>query len=214
MDIFDLPYSTSVRQIVPKSSFDPFTNSKQKAMFTGDIAKIVWCNKLSQETTNLPYREINEIQIFSIELKRQKNIKSILEIIDKAIPYPIIFIVIYEDSAYLSASAKHLSPLYGEKSVIDWTFTSPWFRKTEKKYIITLRKDIDTVFFEFCRQLSPKSNGTIKNINDLSLYNSNIYSLEKEIEKLKKKIISCTQFNKKVELNLKLKKLEEDLRNS
>ena len=76
----------------------------------------------------------------------------------------------------------------------------------------TLVKDIDTVYFDFCQQLSQKSNSSIKNIADLTAYNSRFSSLTKEIEQLKKKILACPQFNKKVELNLSLKKLEEELR--
>ncbi|MDI3504886.1 MAG: hypothetical protein PWQ81_108 [Bacteroidota bacterium] len=212
MEFFDLPYNTIIQRFVAKSLFDSVTNTKQKAMFTNDIAKIMWCNTLSSETTNLPHNEIEEIQIFSIELKEKKEIKSILEIIDKTIPYHIIFIVSFADEVYLSASAKHPSPLNDNKSVIDWTYTSPWFKKTENTYSIKLKKDIDTVFFDFCRQLSPQSNSSIKNIADLTAYNSRVSALSKEIEQLKKKIFSCSQFNKKVELNLKLKELEQELR--
>lgn len=212
MEFFDLPHSTIIRRFVAKSLFDSVTNTKQKAMFTNDIAKIMWCNTLSSETTNLPHNEIEEIQIFSIELKEKKEIKSILEIIDKTIPYHIIFIVSFADEVYLSASAKHPSPLNNDKSVIDWTYTSPWLKKTENTYRIKLMKDIDTVFFDFCRQLSPQSNSSIKNISDLTAYNSRVSALSKEIEQLKKKVLSCPQFNKKVELNLKLKELEQELK--
>lgn len=212
MELFDLPYNTTIQRFVAKSHFDLVTNTKQKAMFTNDIAKIMWCNTLSTETTNLPHRDIEEIQIFSIELKEQKEIKSILEIIDKTIPYHIIFVISFGDEVYLSTSAKHPSPLNDNKSVIDWIYTSPWFKKTENTYSLKLKKDIDTVYFDFCQQLSQKSNSSIKNIADLTAYNSRYSSLTKEIEQLKKKILACPQFNKKVELNLSLKKLEEELR--
>lgn len=212
MNFFNLPYNTIVEKFVAKSHFDSVTNTKQKAMFTNDIAKIIWCNTLSTITTNLPHKEIEEIQIFSIELKEQKEIKSILEIIDKTIPYHIIFWVIFGEEVYLSASAKHSSPLNDNKSVIDWTYTSPWFKKSENIYSLKLTKDIDTVFFNFCQQLSQKSNSSIKNIADLTSYNSRYSSLTKEIELLKKKIVTCPQFNKKVELNLKLKELKQTLK--
>lgn len=211
MELFNLPYNTIIQRFVAKSHFDSVTNTKQKAMFTNDIAKIMWCNTLSTETINLPHKEIEEIQIFSIELKERKEIKSILEIIDKTIPYHIIFIVTFGDELYLSASAKHSSPLNDNKSVIDWTYTSPWFKETENTYSLNLMKDIDAVFFDFCQQLSQKSNSSIKNIADLTAYNARFSSLTKEIELLKKKISTCPQFNKKVELNLSLKKLEDDL---
>jgi len=212
MDLFNLPYNTVVQRFVAKSLFDSVTNTKQKAMFTNDVAKMIWCNTLSSETTNLPHKEIEEIQIFSIELKEQKVIKSILEIIDKTIPYHIIFIVTCRDEVYLSASTKHPSPLSSAKFVIDWVYTSPWFKKNENIYCINLKKDIDTVFFDFCQQLSPKLNGSIKNIADLTAYNSRLTSLTREIEQLKKKMLNCYQFNKRVEFNLRLKELEEELK--
>lgn len=168
MELFNLPYNTIIQRFVAKSHFDSVTNTKQKAMFANDIAKIMWCNSLSTETTNLPHREIEEIQIFSIELKEQKDIKSILEIIDKTIPYHIIFIVWFGNEVYLSASAKHPSLLNNNKSVIDWTYTSPWFKKSENTYSLNLKKDIDTVFFEFCQQLSHNTNSSIKNVTDSS----------------------------------------------
>lgn len=213
MELFNLPYNTIIQRFVAKSHFDSVTNTKQKSLFTNDVAKIMWCNTLSTETTNLPHKEIEEIQIFSIELKVQKEIKSILEIIDKTIPYHIIFIVSFGDEVYLSASAKHASPLNENKSVIDWTYTSQWFRDTGNTFNFNLKKDIDTVFFDFCQQLSQKSISSIKNIAELTAYNARFSSLTKEIELQKKKISNCIQFNKKVELNLNLKKLEEELKN-
>nr|WP_320037271.1 DUF4391 domain-containing protein [uncultured Bacteroides sp.] len=134
-----------------------------------------------------------------------------MKLIDKAIPYHIIFIVTFGDEVYLSAAAKHPYPLNDNKSVIDWTYTSSWFRETENTYSLNLKKDIDTVFFDFCRQLSQKSNSSVKNIAELTAYNSRFSSLTKEIEQLKRRISTSPQFNKKVELNLKLKKLEEEL---
>lgn len=213
MDYFNLPSNTVVQRVVPKNSFDSFTNSKQKEMFTKDIAKIVWSNNLSAGTTNLQGKEIQEIQIFTIELKVQKEIKNVLDIIDKSIPYHIIFVVEFGDWVYFSTSSKHLSPLNGAKSIIDWTYTTPWFQKTDNKYIISLRKSIDNIFYDFCKQLSLGETRSIKNIADLSAYNSKLYTLTKEIERLKKNIVSCQQFNKKVEMNLLLKELENELNN-
>lgn len=211
MDYFNLPSNTVVQRVVPKNSFDSFTNSKQKEMFTKDIAKIVWSNNLSAGTINLQGKEIQEIQIFTIELKEQKGIKTVLDIIDKAIPYHIIFVVEFGDRIFFSTSSKHPSPLNDEKSVIDWTYTTPWFKKADNKYVINLKKSIDNVFYEFCQQLSLKKNKSIKNIADLSAYNSKLFTLTKGIERLKKSIASCQQFNKKVEMNLLLKELENKL---
>lgn len=76
MNYFKLPSNTVVQRVVPKNSFDRFTNSKQKEQFSKDIAKITWSNSLSVETINLHGKDIQEIQIFTIELKEQKEIKT------------------------------------------------------------------------------------------------------------------------------------------
>lgn len=213
MDYFDLPPNTVVQRVIPKNSFDPYTNSKQKESFTKDIAKIIWSNKFSVETINLTGKDIAEIHIFKIELKEKKDITALLNVIDKAIPYHIIFFVEFEDSVYISTSSKHPSPLNDDKSVIDWTFKSEWHKKNEKRYTLVLKRDLDTIFYEFCQQLSLKPSNKNKTINDLVKYNSQISVLCKEIKQTKNSIASCKQFNKKVELNLKLKRLEEQLEN-
>jgi hypothetical protein len=213
MDYFSLPTSTKVQRVIPKNSFDSYTNSKQKDAFTKDIAKIIWSNKLSTETINLTGKDIAEIQIFKIELKEKKDITVLLNVIDKAIPYHIIFIVEFEGSVFVSTSSKHISPLNDDKSVIDWTFKSEWHNKNEMLYNLNLKRDLDSVFYDFCQQLSLKPNSKNKTINDLVQYNSQISALIKEIEQIKRNIASCKQFNKKVELNLKLKQLEENLEN-
>lgn len=210
MDSFNLPQSTVVQRVVPKNSFDSFTSSKQKELFTKYVAKITWSNSLSSKTINLSGKEILEIQIFHIELKEQQDIKAVLNIIDKVIPYHIIFEVSYGNSVYLSTSSKHQLPPNEDKSVIDWTFKTSWFKTDKNSYKLDLKKSLDYIFYEFCAQLSLKPNKSIKNISDLVSYNARINAICKEIAQLKKKIASCEQFNKKVELNLKLKKLEQE----
>ena len=213
MDYFNLPSTTIVQRVVPKNTFDSFTTRKQKELFTKDVAKIMWKNSISTQTTNLPCKDILEIQIFSIELKQQKEIKTLLDIIDKSIVYHIIFVVEFENLFYLSTSAKHPSPLNETKSVIDWTFKTQWSKKSSNLYKIELRKSIENVYYEFCKQLSLKPTDEVNCLIDLIDYDSQIQTLIKEIDHLQKKIATCQQFNKKVEYNLKLKELQQKLSN-
>ena len=122
MKIFDLPDKVKVNKVVPKNAFDSFTNSKQKQLFTDLIKRITWEYKLSEATTNLPAKEIKEIQVFYVELKQKLEVKGILDIIDKAIPYPIIFLVNWNNEFYFTTSTKHAHPINDNISVIDWTF--------------------------------------------------------------------------------------------
>jgi len=69
MELLKLPINTQVNRVIPKNTFDSFTNTKQKKLFTDKILRIIWTHKLSKLTTNLPSKEIQEIQIFKVELK-------------------------------------------------------------------------------------------------------------------------------------------------
>jgi len=210
MNIFNLPQSTVVNKVIPKKAFESYTNAKQKKQFTDYISQITWLNKISSDSVNLEAREIIEIQVFLIKLKINEDIQQVLNVIDKAIPYNIIFIVEYEERIYLSTSTKHPHPVNQDNAVIDWTFKSNWFVPVDNTYSLQLKTSIDTVYYEFCVQLSGKLNISTKTLHELNEYKQNVYMLEKEISKLKSSIAKCKQFNHKVEMNIKLRALENE----
>ena len=209
MELFNLPHTAKVNRVIPKNAFDAYTNSKQKKLFTDLILRITWQQKLSPDTVNLEAKEILEIQIFKIELKVREEIQSLLDIINKAIPYNIIFIVEESDAIYLSTSTKHPHPVNADNSVIDWTFRTSWFYHNENAYSLHLKKSLDAVYHDFCIQLSGKKSMAKKSLQDLVHYNKQIDTLEKEIIQLKKIIKNSKQYKYKVELNLLLKQMSK-----
>ena len=153
MKVFDLPYSTEVNKVIPKNAFEVYSSPKQKKQFTELVQRITWLNKLSVETTNLISIEIKEIQIFHFELKSKQKIDSLISVVDKAIPYPIVFIISIENEYYISTSKKHLHPINPNNAIIDWTFESDWILKNEIKFSLNLKKNLDEVYFDFWNQL-------------------------------------------------------------
>lgn len=210
MKLFDLPQTTVVSRLVPKNAFDAFTNTKQKKLFTDKVQRITWTNKLSSKTVNLDAKDIQEIQVFKVELKSRDEIPQVLNIIDKAIPYHIIFWVQYQGDIYLSTSSKHPHPVRENQSVIDWTFKSDWFDISKVEYTLNLKKSIDAVYKDLCVQISGKPELLSKSLSHIVQYQQQVYQIRKEIEKLKSNISSSKQFNEKVELNLKLKEMEKE----
>lgn len=209
MEIFNLSVNTKVNRVIPKNTFESYTNTKQKKEFTDKVIRIIWTNKLSQSTTNLKCVETQEIQIFKIELKIFEKIPQIISIIDKAIPYPIIFIIQYKEQSYFSTSVKHPHPTNEDNAVIDWTFNSDWKENTIPPYQINLKSSLDEVHKDFCIQLSGNQELKGKHINKIVEYQKEKYSLENEINKLKQQITRSKSFKEKVELNLRLKELEK-----
>ena len=212
MDFFNLPERTKVGRVVPKNAFDEYTNTKQKKLFTDCIQRISWTHKLSADTVNLDAKDIQEIQVFKVELKQKSDILKILEIINKSIPYYIVFWVEHDQEAYLSTASKHPHPTNDDVAVIDWTFTSDWFNKDDNSYAFNLKGSLDTVFKDMCVQITGKQELASQPLNIIVKKQQEVKRLNKEISKIESLIVRSKQFNEKVDLNLKLIKLKADLK--
>jgi hypothetical protein len=211
MEFFGLPISTRVQKVIPKNAFDQHTNTQEKKYISEKIQRITWLNKISKETTNLPFTNIQEIQIFKIELKIKDQIGSVLNLVDKAIPYRIIFVVEAENEYYLSTSVKHEHPTKKDVSVIDWTFVTSWLMKSDEiGYTLDLKKSIDAVYEGFCLRLRGLTEGS-STVESLVEREKKTEALEKEINALKASINSAKQFNFKVEQNILLQAKEKEL---
>jgi len=210
MKVFDLPTQTIVNKVIPKNAFDTYTTPKQRKKLAEFVERIRWTNKLSPETVNLSGKDITEIQVFEIELRKQEDISDLLDVFDKAIPYPIVFLVSLANRAFIRTSKKHIHPTQENTSVIDWTFKTNWKEKQHLNFSFDLKKDLDYVFRELCNQLS---SGLAKgnSIEELVAFEQSLSQLQSKIAKIKAAIQRTTQFNKKVELNQELRKLQSDL---
>src|SRR5690606_18092325 len=143
---------------IPKNAFDNYTTAKQKKLFTDLISRIIWTHKLSTDTVNLEGKDIEEIQVFRIELKVKEKIHSVLDIIDKSIPYSIIYVVEFAESIYLSTSTKHPHPANFDVAVIDLTFSTDWLQKNGRVPELQLKGSLDYSYFLFCLRIAGYSN--------------------------------------------------------
>ncbi|MFD2963693.1 MULTISPECIES: DUF4391 domain-containing protein [Olivibacter] len=213
VDLFNLPISTVYGQTIPKKMFDAHLSNKQKKILTDKISKMTWTHKLAPATINLSGKYFAEIQIIHIELKRDDRISELLAIIGKSVPYGVIFVMQFGDRFYISASAKHPHPTLADTSVIDWEFASDWFTAADNTFQLNLRESLDAVFFDFCKQLSGFKPKEVDSMAELIEKSAKLFQLQKDINKLRSAISTCKQFNKKVELNLRLKKIEKCIEN-
>jgi len=156
-------------------------------------------------------KEIEEIQVFHISLKLKSEVDSIITVIEKAIPYHIIFIISVEDAYMLYTSKKHNHVINEDNAVIDWTFKTDWLMDTNL-YSINLKKDIDFVYTDFCNQITGNNaKENTKSVQELIEEESKLKKLNAQISKLEKAIKREKQFNRKVELNNQLQQLKKKL---
>ncbi|MBF2092168.1 DUF4391 domain-containing protein, partial [Flavobacterium psychrophilum] len=131
----------------------------------------------------------------------------LLNVIDKAIPYHIIFIVTFGEETYLSTSKKHNHINNENTAVIDWNFISEWQPNAKKKISLNLKESIDFIFTDLCSQISGFQS---KNIKEIIEKDSSKTKFKKQIDELEVKIKKEKQFNLKVEMNQKLKELKKE----
>lgn len=208
--ISQLPKPTQVNKVIPKNAFDSYCTTQQKRLFTDKVEKIRWTNKLAWETINLPSVQVKEIQCFEIVLKDRDGFEEVLKIIDRAIPYPILFTISFGPFMKRQISQKHPHPTNEDNAVVDWTFDSPWSTESNEIHV-DLKESLDEVFRKLCLSVSGEKDDSQLAIDQLVSFKKESHELESKIQKIKAKISKEKQFNKKVELNLELAEMKEAL---
>jgi len=206
--ISQLPKPTQVNKVIPKNAFDSYCTTQQKRLFTDKVEKIRWTNKLAWETINLPSILVKEIQCFEIVLKDRDGYEEVLKIIDRAIPYPILFTISFGSFMKRQISQKHPHPTNEDNAVVDWTFDSPWSTESNEIHF-DLKESLDEVFRKLCLSVSGEKDDFKHGIDQLVLFKKESMELESKIQKIEAKIAKEKQFNKKVELNLELVELKK-----
>src|ERR1700730_15554655 len=110
--LFAYPKQAAFGRHLPKTKIYEHTQltTAMRNKFINQIEKIVWQYKLAPETINLPARKnVPEIEVFTITLKRPEIGMEVLRCIDNAIPFPIIHELIYDGRVKVAAAFKRPS---------------------------------------------------------------------------------------------------------
>ena len=196
-----LPRSTQVNRRVAKEKL--YQNAalapQTREMIKDQIDSVFWRNKLADSTMAISAGEtVAEIQIFEIQLRQRELDKRVLPAIAKAIPYKILFILVFGDEAQV------------------WIEASGTFYNTDWQPLggFMLRFDglnLDAVYENLARQISGGRLGTDGDIEEAVDRDKQRQRLEHDIAALEKKLLREKQFNKQVELNGELKRLRAEL---
>jgi uncharacterized protein DUF4391 len=197
-----LPKSAHVNKFIAKTKFyeKASLSSKLQNEFINKIQKITWKYKLSESTVGINKTDdVTEIQIFEIELKEKIIPKNVLKVIDKAIPYQILYRFIFNNDVSYGITLKGIEG--GEQSAATNYYFSAWDEVLEFDFSgIDLEKVYQKLIKAFIKN-EVKEQSSFKDVIDTD---NSIKQLEKEIVVLGSKISKEKQFNRKVELNKSL----------
>jgi hypothetical protein len=196
-----LPRSTQVNRRVAKEKLyqNASLTPQTRAMIKDQIESVFWRNKLADSTMAISAGETApEIQIFEIQLRQKELDKRVLPAIAKAIPYKILFILVFGDEAQVWIEVS------GTFYNTDWQPLGGFALKFEGL-------NLDAVYENLVRQISGGRLGTEGDIEEAVDRDKKRQRLERDIVALEKILLREKQFNKQVVLNSELKQLKKDL---
>ncbi|MGG1876680.1 DUF4391 domain-containing protein [Paenibacillus cisolokensis] len=212
--MFQLPSSTLVNRKIPKNKFYEKlqANYHLKELFTEQVESIIWKHKLSKDTIRLePKEDIEEIQIFEVQLKEQSYSLELLRSMDKAIPYPILHVLMYEGQAKLAMAYKERNQTDENRSVVRSYHETDWQPVESIELNIFQGLDLKAVYENIIRQLLPIKMKPEIELSAVLERQAQIDKLTQECERLESRMRAEKQFNKKVELNMELQRKRKEL---
>lgn len=209
-------------RLIPKNKFyeQGKANTKIEQLFVNQVENIRWAYKLASSTIHLQDQEdLKEIQIFRVKSRVEDLDVSILSFIDKLILTPIIFEVVYQDKVKVVATYKRLNQADKTKAVIGQYYASGWLEDVDRVELPLYLKLAD-LYEHFIAQILPITSSEDSGNDDelvsieLKLQRAQqLENLQKQLDKLKSKLRTEKQFNRRVEMNKKINLLSDEINN-
>jgi hypothetical protein len=214
MQLFRYPKQAEVNRAVSKTKI--YAHSKPskrvKELFVAQVEEILWKYKLSPETVNLPARNgINEIEVFEIALKMPNLDTAVLEAIDKAIPFPVVFQLSHDAHIRFAASYKRPSEADASKWVIEARFQTVPQPLHAERPPLPVALDLASLYEQIVRRhipLSPRAGeGIAEHVDRFNM----LEAKRKTQQQLEARLAKEKQFNRRVELSSQLRALTAEL---
>ena len=219
MKLYKFPKQAKVDKLIPKNKIyeQGKANSKVEQLFIDQVENIRWAYKLSSSTIHIQDQDdLKEIQIFRVKSRIEDLDVAILSFIDKLIPTPIIFEVVYQDKVKVIAAYKRLNKTDNTQTVIGQYYASEWLIDNERVELPLYLKLAD-LYEHFISEILPIASSRDPNTDESSSIEAKleqvkqVETLQKQLKKLKSNLKTEKQFNRKVELNKKIQLIENDL---
>lgn len=212
--MFAYPKQAEFNRPVPKTKIYAHARptKRLKELFVAQVGEILWKYKLAPETVNLPPRRgINEIQVFEIALRTPQLDPAILQAIDRAIPFPLVFQLTHAGQVRFAAAYKRPSEADASKWVIEASFqTEPQPLEAERPPL-PVALDLAGLYEQIVRRHIPLAPRPGESLGEqVARYNALAAKLRSQ-RQLEARLAQEKQFNRKVELNAQLRELNTEL---
>jgi hypothetical protein len=214
--MFAYPKQAEFNRIVPKNKIYAHAKPSKRVreLFVSQVGEILWKYKLSPETINLPARHgITEIQVFEIALKTPELDEAVLQTMDRAIPFPLLFQFTHGDHIRFAASYKRPSDADSSKWVIEASFQTEPQPMNAERPPLPVALDLAKLYEQIVRRHIPLPPRVGESLAEQVARFQAIESKNRERQQLEARLEREKQFNRKVELNAALRSVSHELEN-
>lgn len=232
----DLPASSLLDKRIFKKMFHEHAQltAADKRVLSEDVGHIRWKYTLKPSTVQVrPYvddeREYLEVAVIEAALVKRKQIPRITEILQRAIPYPVLLVIQEGDGLCISVAHKRFSLGTQGAIVAEGLLSTPWMDPPTSQaddallaslgwqglshvdFYALYRDLVARVLARNCAELTGNFQVHATGEAERRQALSRCREMEREIASLKAAIPKETQFARQVELNTKIKALETRL---
>lgn len=195
-------------------------------IFTDVINKITWVYTLKPDTINInvykdEIREYSEIEVIQVEVNEDNKLDRIAEIIMRTIPYPMLLVFRLDEKIQIHVAHQRINLVDSSKNTIDEFISTEWHDEDSeflgKLDISNMRfTNYFTLYSDIVDVIS------IHNVSDLiktaeeftgeeaRKLSAKIDEIDIQVTSLRSKMKKENQFNRKMEFNIEIKKLEQE----
>ena len=212
--MFAYPKQAEFNRVVPKNKIYAHAKPSKRVreLFVSEVGEILWKYKLSPETTNLPARHgITEIEVFEIALRTPELDEAVLQAMDRAIPFPLLFQFTHGDQIRFAASYKRPSDADSSKWVIEASFQTEPQPLAAERPPLPVALDLAGLYEHIVRRHIPLPQRKGESLRDHVTRYASIQTKIRESQALEARLKKEAQFNRKVEINAALRALTQEI---
>ena len=211
---FAWPAQAAVNRPVPKTKI--YAHAKPtaalRALFVEQVESITWAYKLAPETINLPAKpDVPEIEVFEIALKLPDVSHSVLRCIDKAIPFPILFVLRHNGRSQAIAAYKRPSDAASGQWVLGDYHAAPWQKDDAPRAALPVALDLQGLYEQLVRQHLAIAARPGESLRDQLDRLAALAAKQTAAAKLEARLAQEKQFNRKIEINAQLRTVRTEL---
>lgn len=230
MELYDklaIPEACRIGSTVFKKLFYENGNlsTQDRELFTNVVDKVRWLYCLKPETANIPIykdeeREYLEIEVIEATLTTDKGLRRIAEIILRTMPYPMLLFFRLGDRFQLWTAHLRINQADESKLTAECFEHTDWLTadtdlldalniKTMRwsNFFMLYSDLVDAISIWRARQLTQDRETELAGDEARRLIAA-AEELDVQIAKLKTELKKETQFNRKMELNMRIKEME------